>query len=197
MKFAHKKDYLADCNYDVAKYILDDNYYQITKQFTTPAIKTRKHFTTTFFAIFIPTVIFMVVMVVIGIYYQASHSTSPYFYNLGMGLWITGLAVGIIIEFITICWFFSCFNQYVGVFNKLIIMGCIVPNYGAYPILIQNALFMLGQYPEFNFNNFWITTTNWWLYGFAVFFEKLNEYYATHHLPNVPVIANQPSGDKK
>lgn len=62
MKFAHKKDYLADSNYDVAKYILDDNYYQITKQFTTSAIKTRKHFTTTFFAIFIPTVIFMVVM---------------------------------------------------------------------------------------------------------------------------------------
>ena len=189
MKCAHKKDCLTDCVYDVSKYILHDDYYQITKQFTTSPLKVRKHFTITFFTIFIPTCIIMVVMVVLGIYYQASHQNSQYYNSVGIALWATGLSFGIIVEFGVAGWFFHYLGKFVDAFTKLAIMGCISANYQTYPILIQNALFMQGSYPDFDFNNYWIVTTNWWIYAFAVFFDKLNQVYVVNHRTQIPLIA--------
>ena len=54
----------------------------------------------------------------------------------------------------------------------------------------MNVLFLLGDIANYDFNNYWIVTTDWEIYGFALFFAKLNEYYIEHHPINVPLIAN-------
>lgn len=194
MKIAHKKDCLKDCDYDISEYILHDDYYQITKQF----IEKPKHllikFRWIFFSVAIPEWILLIALCVLAIYYlnlyQDTNNTVVKYQIYGIVRWVVTLGSGGIV-FIGLLWYILHFtNKFNNAFLKLVVMGWIEPNLNTYPHLVMNVLFILGDSAYYDFNNFWIVTTDWEIYGFALFFAKLNEYYLQHHTINVPLIAN-------
>ena len=196
MKWALKKDCLADCNYDVNKYIINDNYYQLTKQFTKSPSKVRKDYLTIFLSIFVPTITYMIIMFIIGICYAVIYPHGSYLNEVGWILWWVGICSGLLIEISLLCWRLVLLTKYLKLFNQLIMMEYIISDYAQYPILIQNALCRSNYSHAFNKKNFWITMTGWWLYAFAVFFDKLNQVYLEHH-PNNDSLIDAVSNPKK
>ena len=65
MKLVYKKD----CDYDISKYILHDDYYQITKQFTEKPKHLLIKFRWIFFSVAIPEWILLIALCVLAIYY--------------------------------------------------------------------------------------------------------------------------------
>ena len=196
MKCAHKKDCLTDCNYDVNKYIINDNYYQLTKQFIKSPSKVRKDYLTIFLSIIIPTIAYMIIMIIIGICYEVIYPHGSYLNEVGLILLGVGICSGLLIEICLLCWRLVLLNKYLKLFNQLILMECVISDYAQYPILIQNALYQCNYFHAFNKKNFWITMTGWWLYAFASFFDKLNQVYLEHH-PNNDSLIDAVSNPKK
>ncbi|MBQ3621738.1 hypothetical protein II941_03015 [bacterium] len=103
MKCAHKKDCLTDCNYDVNKYIINDNYYQLTKQFIKSPSKVRKDYLTIFLSIIIPTIAYMIIMIIIGICYEVIYPHGSYLNEVGLILLGVGICSGLLIEICLLC----------------------------------------------------------------------------------------------
>ena len=88
-------------------------------------------------------------------------------------------------------WLAELANDYINTFFKLIMDGYLKSDLNAYPYLMQELIFYYGKNPNYNFNNYWIVTTDYLYYSFVVFFNKLNEYYLQqqhHHTPLLPII---------
>lgn len=122
--------------------------------------------------------------------YQDTNNTVVKYQIYSIVCWVVALGSGGIV-FIGLLWYIlHLANKFNNAFLKLVVMGCLELNLNAYPHLVMNVLFILGDSAYYDFNNFWIVTTDWEIYGFALFFAKLNEYYLQHHTINVPLIAN-------
>ena len=93
MKWAHKKDCIADCKYDVSQYILDDNYYKFTKQFKKSARQVIIQFRWTYFSIAVPVWCELIISFVLAIYYLNKDSNNNLDSIYGIICFVAGMGV--------------------------------------------------------------------------------------------------------
>lgn len=185
MKWAHKKDCIADCNYDIRKYILHNGYYPLTKKYKEDPHHFLVRFRIKFFIIALPTIFIVLILAALAIYFLYVYNT----YNINRDqiyaiiCWVLFFVVGMTIMIALLAWLANLANYFTSTFLQLIREGYLNPNLNNYPYLMQELLFYYGKNPNYNFNNYWIVTTDYLYYAFAVFFHKLNEYYLQneHH----------------
>ena len=185
MKWAHKKDCIADCNYDIRKYILHNGYYPLTKKYKEDPHHFLVKFRIKFFIIALPTIFIVLILAALAIYFLYAYNT----YNINddqiyaIICWVLFFVVGMTIMIALLAWLASLANYFISTFLQLIREGYLNPNLNNYPYLMQELLFYYRKNPNYDFNNYWIVTTDYLYYSFVVFFHKLNEYYLEneHH----------------
>lgn len=199
MKWAHKKDCIADCDYDVSKYILNDNYYQLTKKFTEDPHHVLIKFRITFFSFAIPAWIVLFTLGGLAIYFLYTYNNNANAPNdqiYAIVCWVLGLGFGFGTEIVILIWLVRYGNYYISSFMQLVYQGYIDSDLNAYPHLMSELLFYFGRIYHYDMNRYWIVTTDYLYYSFAVFFQKLNEYYLQHHSPSNLLTTTKPTNDK-
>ena len=198
MKWAHKKDCMADCNYDIAKYILHEGYYPLTKKYTQNPHTFLVKFRIKLFILVITTAIVVLILAALAIYflYVCNNYHKPSYQIYAIVCWVFFFLIAIIVMMILLVWLAQLANDYISTFFKLMMDGYLKPDLNAYPYLMQELLFYYGKNPNYNFNNYWIVTTDYLYYSFVVFFDKLNEYYLQHQHYHIPLLPNDSSSFK-
>ena len=70
MKSTFKQECLSDCNYEISQYIICNDYYSLTKKFTKSPSKVRKDYLTIFLSTLLPTIGFIIKILIPGIYFE-------------------------------------------------------------------------------------------------------------------------------
>lgn len=181
-----KKEILQDCNYCIKKYIVNDNYYELTKKFCTNKVKNYSKKVIKMYFIFFSIWIIMAISV----------SLLTYFSCIYVHYWLKYYTIYIVISFsifvislITlIIWLkkviFDKLKEYIEVFMQLVKNNCIKSDLLSYPQLIVNVLFIEQYLVDPTYYQFTNVSPPWLLYGFANFYDKLNEYYLDNHVDN-------------
>ena len=178
------KKALKDCQYDIKKYILNDKYYELTKQYGIDVVR-QGHLSRikTYFILWFSLIIALILGALL-IYFLVLLGTASKHLEACIGAGICGSIMFIIFIGLLI-WvniaFLAKLSKDADLFCQLVDQNIITNKVYDYPQLIIDGLFYERKIPDLNFDKFTNAGVQWLVYGFEIFFCKLYQYYLDHH----------------
>lgn len=189
----YKQVILSGCEYNIQDYLKNENYYDITAEFGCNNVmeinKTKKNnIILSLIFLVLDTILIILLATYTTMLLKKSDNNYQDTYLLWWGVGGAGVIITCVAYFSTLLYQSKILNQYFNTFKILMQQDMIDNDVTKYPKLIQmqfakaNATF--DNWKNTQQKEYKMYMLFWVLYGYGVFFDKLNQYYLNQEFPS-------------